>query len=120
MVDDVTISVYLKVMDQKGTERSELHKPIMDARSQMCDIANGENGLIERWNKLMKDMGIVEHELYDDLVDSYANVTNAIWTTKLHDAGYKSVKIIDEHWVPVNTPTGNAYTVIIKINDSAL
>ena len=89
----------VRIKDQNGLRHDDLNSDVMEARSKMCDIVNGPDGMIEKWwNPMLDAVGITDKDLRmatDDI--AYMAVTNAIWTMKLKERGIHNVAIESEH-----------------------
>lgn len=92
------ITYRVSIKDQYGKRHDELEDYILKARSAMCDIVNGPDGLINKWwNPMLDEVGITDKELRMSVDDvAYMTVSNAIWTAQLRALGIEGVRILDE------------------------
>lgn len=112
----------IRIIDQDNyTERRDLIPAVLKARDEMCDIVNGPNGMIHKWwNPMLDEVGITDPKLRMETDDvAYMAVTNAIWTMRLREAGYK-IRILNEVFFPdtdnVSTEVG-ACVIYIRVEE---
>ena len=96
-----TMILTVEIIDECGfTIDGPARDAILDARSEMCDILNGPNGAIEKYNELTDLLGIngADSEVY---IDCYESLTNECWTNLIHKRGF-NYRIISEYIKEVN------------------
>lgn len=95
----MAIKIVAFVVDQhQHVVDKELEGKVLEAREAMCDIVNGDDGMIMKWwNPMLDAVGITDEDIRmttDDV--AYLAVSNAIWTMQLRKLGVKNVTIVDE------------------------
>lgn len=95
--DLMSTTFVIQVKDQNGYRRDDLRDDILEARSKMCDMVNGDDGIINKyWNPMMDAAEFSQEDYEAVTLDSWTAISNAIWTSELHKMGLTNVDIKDE------------------------
>lgn len=100
----------VEVVDETGKEVDEqIRKAVMESRNESCDILNGPNGAIEKYNELIETLDLDTND--DIYIETYEKLVNASWSRLLQKKGFDYI-ILSEYI----KETKNIFNLIKGVN----